>query len=135
MTGMSKGIGERAEAARRRRMAMMVMASAVTGILLIGGTTLFTTGPGHIAPGWAVAFTLISTTALAGSFWLMCRTDEVAARRHVFAAAAAGGGYALIYPGWFAVWQGGLLPEPDHELLFAIVATVYILASLWKKLR
>ena len=43
--------------------------------------------------------------------------------------------YAIFYPAWFFLWKGGLVREPDHEILFVATVIVMSAAYFWKKLR
>ena len=137
MTGSKLvGEGERAEAARKRRTAMLFAASVVVAVAMNVGTAIFKQGHGRIAPGWAIAFVGLYLLAVFGSWRFACRvSDEVELRNNVSALAAGGTAYALVYPSWYFLWRGGLTPEPIHELLFVIVFLTFMTAYLWKLYR
>ena len=136
MTGTAMGEGERAEAARGRRAAMLAGASAVVAVAMIVGTAIFKQGHGQIAPGWSIAFVGLYLLMMFACWRFACRvSDEVELRANVGALAAGGIAYALVYPSWYFLWRGGLTPEPSHELLFVIVFVATMIAYLWKRFR
>ena len=129
-----EGEGERRErAARRRTWAIKggLFAAGLAAGAYIGGT--------HAAHGWAapwspLAALLIAGTYLAamvaGSILLARNIDELERHRQYKVAAAAAGGYALIYPLWFALWKGGFVPEPVHWILFLLFWVILAGAAL-----
>jgi hypothetical protein len=130
------GEGERAEAARGRRSLMLVAASAVIAVVLVGGTALFKQDHGHLAPAWAIACTALYALAIVASGWFACRmTDEVEARHNIQAVAIGGGVYCLVYPSWYFLWRGELVPEPSHEILYLVTIATITAAYVWKKIR
>jgi hypothetical protein len=136
MMSRAMGEGERAEAARKRRAAMLFALSMVLGVAMIVGTTIFKQDHGRIAPGWAIAFVGLYLLAVFASWRFACRvSDEVELRNNVGALAAGGTAYALIYPSWYFLWRGGLVPEPIHEALFVVAFLAMMIAYLWKRYR
>jgi cation transport ATPase len=130
------GEGERAEATRKRRAAMLVAASMVVAVAMVVGTAVFKQGHGRITPGWAIAFVGLYLLAVFGSWRFACRvSDEVELRANVGALATGGTAYALVYPSWYFLWRGGLVPEPSHEALFVIAFLATMTAYLWKRFR
>ncbi|MCW3848320.1 hypothetical protein OF829_13830 [Sphingomonas sp. LB-2] len=130
------GEGERAEAVRKRRTAILFAASMVVGVAMVVGTAIFKQGHGRIAPGWAIAFVGLYLLAVFGSWRFACRvSDEVELRANVGALATGGTAYALVYPSWYFLWRGGLVPEPSHEALFVIAFVATMSAYLWKRFR
>jgi len=135
MTGTTMGEGERAEAARRRRVAATVIASLLIGAVLIAGTMAFKQDHGYLAPGWAVAFVAIYLGALL-LCWRAChRVDEVEIRRSTDAMAMGGVVYAIVYPAWYFLSRGRLVIEPDDKAIFMIVFAACAITYFWKKYR
>lgn len=136
MTGTTMGEGERAEARRGARVRAMMIGSLICALLIIGAAILFKQSGGRIAPAGAITITILYLTALIGFGWRACwRADEVEIRHNIVALASAAAFYWLVYPGWYFLWKGGLLPEPSHELLYVATITVTSLAYLWAKIR
>jgi cation transport ATPase len=136
MTSRTMGEGERAEAARKRRAAMLFAISMAVAVAMVVGTAIFKQGHGRIAPGWAVAFVGLYLVAVFASWRFACRvSDEVELRNNVGALAAGGTAYALVYPAWYFLWRGGLVPEPIHEALFVVAFLTTMTAYLWKRYR
>jgi hypothetical protein len=130
------GEGERAEAARRRRVAILFAASVVVAVAMVVGTAIFKEGHGRITSGWAIGFVGLYLLAMFGSWRFACRaSDEVELRSTVGALATGGGAYALVYPCWYFLWRGGLTPEPSHEALFVITFVTIMTAYFWKRFR
>lgn len=130
------GEGERAEAARKRRAGMLFAGSMVVAVAMVVGTVIFKQGHGQLAPGWSVAIVGLYLLALFGSWRFACRvSDEVELRANVGALAAGGTVYALVYPSWYFLWRGGLVPEPSHEAVFAITFVAIMIAYIWKRYR
>jgi hypothetical protein len=122
--------GERAEAARKRRSLMMIAANVAIAVVIVVGTAIVKRPGQQITPGWAIAFAIIYVGALVFGGWRMCRAvDEVEVRNNRAAMVWAACFYGLTYPVWFFLWKGGLVPEPDHMLMFA--ATVAVAAAAY----
>lgn len=135
--GMTEGPGERAERLRARRYWAV---SLVFGLMGAGvGATLAYLGDNDarsLSASWAVGVTLLYAICLPLGSWLFLRqTDEVDLRDNLIGCTAGIYFYTMLYPGWYFLWKGGLVPEPDHQLLFigtmGVVAAVYF----WKRLR
>jgi len=127
--------GERAEAARKRRARAMIAASVAIAVLIVVGTAIFKRPGQQVAPGWAIAFTFLYVGAMLLGGWRACRlTDEVEARNNRAALVWAGCFYGLAYPVWFFLWKGGLVPEPDHMLMFAATVFVTLATYLGRKI-
>ena len=137
MTGrMAMGEGERAEAERKRRAAMLFALSMAVAVAMVVGTAVFKQGHGRIASGWAIAFVGLYLLAAFASWRFACRvSDEVELRNNVGALAAGGTAYALVYPAWYFLWLGRLVPEPIHEALFVVAFLATMIAYLWKRYR
>lgn len=65
----------------------------------------------------ALVVTYLATIGI-GSWLLRELCDEVERQLQYKAIAFAGITYFLIYPAWFVLWKGNLLPEPSHWQLF-----------------
>ena len=136
MMGTTMGEGERAEAVRKRRAAMLFAISMVVAVAMVVGTAIFKQDHGRIAPGWAIAFVGVFLLAVFASWRFACRvSDEVDLRNNVGALAAGGTAYALVYPSWYFLWLGGLVPEPIHEALFVVAFLATMTAYLWRRYR
>jgi hypothetical protein len=130
------GEGERAEARRQARMRNMILGSMVCAVLIIGSAALFKQSGGRIAPAGAITITLVYLVALIGFGWRACRrADEVEIGHNLVALATAAGFYGLVYPGWYFLWKGGLLPEPIHEAMYVAMLAVTLMSYLWAKIR
>ena len=135
MGDLGNNPGERAEAERKRRSRAMIAASVVVAVLIVAGTAIFKRAGQQVAPGWAIAFVFLYVGAMLFGGWRACRlTDEVEARNNRAALVWAGCFYWLTYPAWFFLWKGGLVPEPDHMLMFAATVFVAMAAYLARKI-
>jgi hypothetical protein len=135
MGDLGNNPGERAEAARRRRARAMIAASIAIAVLIVVGTAVFKRPGQQVAPGWAIAFVLLYVGALLFGGWRACRlADEVEARNNRAALVWAACFYGLAYPAWFFLWKGGLVPEPDHMLMFAATFCVVMATYLARKI-
>ena len=68
--------------------------------------------------------------------WIWFRSvDEHEARSYNFGGLIALHVYYFALPAWWLAWRGGLLPEPQHGILFAIVTAVWCLAWIWRRYR
>lgn len=130
------GEGERREAMRRRRERMVVVASLGVAVAIVAGTWLFKRPGGAVAPGWAVAFTLIYVGVLAGC-WAFARrfADEVELRTGKAALATAALAQLFLFPPWFFLGSAGLVPAPDAETLYLASIGMILLAFIWRKFR
>ncbi|MBX9815602.1 MAG: hypothetical protein K2X76_12945 [Sphingomonas sp.] len=140
------GPGERAERARRRRVAWLMGALA-----LAGGVIGFTAARlerggiegnfnvlqiGALPPWFAILATLTFVGAVGIGSWFYWRgMDEVARRDHYRGAVWALNVYLLLYPSWFLLWRGGLVSEPSHRALFLITVATSMIVYLWSKWR
>ncbi|MCJ7422060.1 hypothetical protein [Sphingomicrobium astaxanthinifaciens] len=118
--------GERREA-RRVRLQKIVIALALLlgmgmgigfGLLSVGGEDAFAEGREWptgfaiaVAAGVLVVMPLLMLTATRTA-------DELEMAHQAFGMQV--GGFVLLcgYPAWYALWKGGLVPEPGHEVLW-----------------
>jgi len=129
------GEGERAEAARRRRNAIVVMVSLGAALVLLAGTFVFKRQGGGVTPGWAIAFAVIYVGLMLGCGWQAWRgTDEVEGRATIRALALGACIYGLVYPPWSFLANAGIAPPPDGDLLYGLTVVTVMLAFLKNKL-
>jgi hypothetical protein len=130
------GEGERAEARRLKRVRAKMAGSMVCALLILGAAFLFKQSGGRIAPAGAITIVVVYLVAMIGFGWRACRrADEVEIRDNLIALASAAGFYGLVYPGWYFLWKGGLLPEPIHEAMYVAMIAVAMASYLWAKIR
>lgn len=141
MQGAEPGPGERAERAKKRRQAW-----TIAGLMLAGGASGFALALAENGPEGILEATIGPETAiiLASSFLVVCgigvwffvrNIDEHELALHYWASTVAAGAYVLVYPVWFLLWKGRLVPEPDHLTLFLLVIVTSFAAYLFKKSR
>lgn len=117
------GPGERAERARRRRLGWIVGALFAAG-LVTGFLMARTEGPEGLLqaamPTWlAVTLTGVYLSAvLIGSPLMLRHMDEHGRSEHLWFSAYGAGAFVIVYPAWFLLWKGRLVPEPHHLALF-----------------
>src|ERR1044072_719500 len=108
MMGTTMGEGERAEAVRKRRAAMLFAISMVVAVAMVVGTAIFKQDHGRIAPGWAIAFVGVFLLAVFARWRFACRvSDEGELRNNVGALAAGGAAHALVSLSWYFLWLVG----------------------------
>jgi hypothetical protein len=145
MTGRTsvaeRGIGEAAERARWKRLALIFGICGAVGFVpgfFVGYTdvhSLFDDSTDW--PAWlSIGMTLLLTgTAVIGGLLAQRSYDEhqqmVIYKTIAFAAAA----YFFSYPAWFFLWKGGFLPEPMHGALFAIFYVAFIVGYIFNRLK
>lgn len=135
MDNLGTNPGERAEAARKRRFQMMIALYVVVAVLIIVGTLVFKRAGHQLAPGWAIACTILYLGLALFVGLRMCRVDdEVEIRANMMAMAWAGSFYGLAYPVWYFLWRGGLVPEPDHMLMYVATVAVATVTYLARKI-
>lgn len=138
MTGVTMarhdlGAGEAAERSRARRKWLMLGALFLAGLpvgFLIGQTeTDHAHGylVGTLPPLTAIVAAAVTLLAIiGGSLLLRRRHDEFERRDNDIASAMGANALISVYLPWYLLWRGGLLPEPGHEAMIAVV----IVASL-----
>ncbi len=116
--------GERKERAARNRRWLILSLPFAAGLALGGyiGSIKFkglldksTDWPPAVSIGLAVAFVI---GVLIGGRLHRKQADEVEIQNSYKGAAVAGTAYFTVYPVWFLLWKGGLVPEPMHFVLF-----------------
>lgn len=116
--------GEQLEKARRSRKIWIIFLVVLFGLgvgFMVGfsqGENLFAGGgswPPAMAAGLACAYV---AAVIGGSIAMSRNTDEFERLRSYQAVSVGAFFYILLYPVWFLLWMGGLVPEPSHELLF-----------------
>jgi hypothetical protein len=135
------GEGERREAAVRRRRLFVFGALFAAGLLSglyvgsDGGAAMLDSGARWSAPVSLGLAAIFLTAMIGGTMALRNATDELQREIAARAMAAAGGVFVLLYPLWFLLWKGGLLPEPMHAALFLVFWLTLALATLWYRFR
>lgn len=135
------GEGARLEQARGTRKSLLLAALMGAGgliglaISLSGGKAPFT-DPGGWPPAMAIGIALAFVVAAVGGGLILARhTDEVELQAQYKAIAFAASVYVLLYPVWFFLWMGGLVPEPMHGAIFAAFWVSLAGASLFYRVR
>lgn len=132
------GDGERAEKARKRRFWAIVIGLMVAGGIIGGVQSVLTRGdPSAGLPAfWGIALAVIwFVSVLAGSWFFFKSVDEVEVRDNLFAGTIAAYWYGTIYPVWYFLWKGGVVPEPMHEAIFITTMLAMAAGYLGKKIR
>lgn len=135
------GEGARLEQARTSRKTLLLATlMGVGGLIgfavgLTGGEAPFT-DPDGWPPAMAIGIALVYVVATVGGGLMLARqTDEVQLQAQYKATAVAALVYVLLYPVWFCLWMGGLVPEPMHGVLFAAFWLGLVVASLFYRVR
>lgn len=132
--------GERIERETRRRrwlalglLALLGMAvGMVAGKLDKATVSGMTEWPQAAAIGLAVVYLVL----MGGAQWLGDRTaDELERHRTARSMVIGGYGYLSAYPVWYALWRGGFLPEPDHQILFLIFVVSLLFGAIFARFR
>ncbi|MBO9712923.1 hypothetical protein [Sphingomonas sp.] len=136
MTRQAMGEGEQREAARRRSSRIILASAVAVGVVLIVGTALSKEPGGRVTPAWGIAFTLIYLGMLLLARRVSRRTsDEFDLRNSVRAMAFGAVVIGFLYPPWYFLWRGQLVPEPSHELLYVLLILSITGRFLWRKFR
>jgi uncharacterized BrkB/YihY/UPF0761 family membrane protein len=134
-----EGPGMRADRARKRRMALFIMAYAVVAIGFMVGMGFAahrpTAGPVTFPPGVAVAAAVLFPLLFGGAIWIFWRMHDEVARRVVLVA-WAGGFIAFVFgtASWGFLYKGGLAPEPNAIVLLMGSAIVVMIVA-WVRQR
>jgi FtsH-binding integral membrane protein len=117
-----------------------------SGLALAGGIVGFTFAMfeakndvalgGTIPPAVAIALAVVTFVAMVwGTVAYKRRIDEVVLRDNIYAGAWGAFTIFVGYPVWFLLWKGGLLPEPSHMAMYAILYVVTCAVYLFRKYR
>lgn len=132
--------GEQIERAKRRRRLAVLALMALVGLaigfaagkldkLAVGQVTEW---PQAAAIGLAVLYLAL----LAGAEWFISRgADELERHNNRRAMMIGAYGYMTAYPVWYALWRGGFVPEPDHEILFLIFVVSMLAGAIVARFR
>ena len=139
---MSRGEGERHEAARRRTRWLIIAALFVAGIVpgfYLGYQDGAALAESRIAvwPPAAVAglLALYLVAVVGGGYVLNKVADELDRQRGYKAVSFAGTVLMIVYPVWYVLWRGDFAPEPVHWMLFILFWASLALASLFYRFR
>lgn len=137
-----RGEGERHEAARRRKRWLIVAALAVAGIVpgfYLGyqdGAALAESRTAIWSPTLVAALAGLYLLAVVGGGILLNKVaDELDRQRGYKAVSFAGTALMIVYPVWYLLWRGDLVPEPVHWMLFLLFWLSLALASLYYRFR
>lgn len=138
-TGMAEPAesGERRERARARRwtvyLGVLFTAGLVTGL----GYAMAEDEATGAVPPWVAILACLTYAAATWFGFARLRqvSDELEVANNYGALAVAALAYLVGYPCWYALWRGGLLPEPMHEYLFVGFYVTGLAAYCWKKYR
>ncbi len=117
--------GEQIERAKRRRRMMVLALMALVGLAIgFAAGKLDKATVGQVAD-WpeaaAIALALLYLGLLASAQWFGNRgADELERHNNTRSMMIGAYGYMAAYPVWYALWRGGFVPEPDHEILFLV---------------
>ena len=135
--------GESAERARRKQKLVIVGGVFAVGMIvgfLVGfreaeADFLFDRSqPWPPAMAIGIAFSYLAAV-IGGGIALSRHTDEYERMAQYKAVAFAALVYMLVYPVWFVLWMGALVPEPHHGLLFGAFWLSLVAASLFYRFR
>jgi hypothetical protein len=133
--------GERRLKARNRRWWQILLGAGAAGLVpgfFLGKEVndgLF--DPATVWPTW-IALLLAGSFLVAVSLasWLLYRqVDEHQRQNYGKAAVIAAGIVIILYPVWFILWMGDLVPEPSHWVIFLTLYITYAAASLYYHFR
>jgi hypothetical protein len=136
------GPGEARERARFRRRSVVIGAIFTAGLFsgfYVGheeADALFHGGDAAWSP--TVSLILVAVYLIAvggGSLLLQNSMDELEKHNSYKAATVAAAVYIILYPVWFVLWKGGLVPEPVHWVVFVAFWLSLCAATLWYRFR
>jgi hypothetical protein len=141
MSVAERGVGETAERARWKRLALIFGICGAIGFVpgfFIGYTdvdSLFdesTDWPAWLSIGMTL---LLIGTAVIGGLLAQRSYDEHQRLLIYKTIAFAASLYFFSYPAWFFLWKGGFLPEPMHGALFGIFYAGFILGFIYYRFK
>ncbi len=134
--------GERHEAARRRKRWLIVAALAVASVVpgfYLGyqdGAAAAESRTAIWPPALVAALAGLYLVAVVGGGILLNKVaDELDRQRGYKAVSFAGTALMIVYPIWYLLWRGDLVPEPVHWMLFLIFWLSLALASVFYRFR
>ncbi|MCJ8190198.1 hypothetical protein [Sphingomicrobium aestuariivivum] len=135
--------GEAREARRVRLQKIVIVLALLLGMGIgVGFGVLSAGGEDAFAEGrsWPPAFAIAVAVGVLLVMPLLMLTATRTADELEYAHQAFGmqaGGFALIclYPAWYALWRGGFLPEPGHEILWLGYFTLTLIAYAYHRFR
>lgn len=134
-------VGARSEKARRNRRSAIIALCFVAGLPIGFYIGYAVVGPGlDLSAPWppAIAFgslALYLAAILFGSIALARQMDEVETARQHKASAFAVAVMLTVYPAWFFLWKGEVLPEPVHWMMFVLLWLSLMAGSLYYRYR
>ena len=140
MDERAPGSGEQIERHKRRRrwLALGLLALLGMAVGMVAGrldketVSGMTQWPQAAAVGLAALYLLV----MGGGQWLSDRSaDELERHRNARSMVIGAYGYMSVYPVWYALWRGGFVPEPDHQLLFLIFVVSLLLGAILARFR
>lgn len=140
-TAPATGPGEAAEAAGKRRFWTILGTLFVVGGVVGAGAAAYETDAGgfmtgRLPPAFAIAAAIVTTLALViGTVLFYRRIDEVERSDNIWAGAIAANLLMIGYPSWFFLWRGGIIGEPSHLVLIALLYGVTVAAYFYRKFR
>ena len=139
---MSRGEGERREAAARRKR-MMLFGCLFAGGLATGfyvgfreAGAIFHGEDGLWSPALALGMIAFFLIAIAAGSWILNGVMDELERARTYKAASMGGTlFMLAYPVWFLLWKGGFVREPIHWVMYAFFVFALLGAMAWYRIR
>lgn len=129
---------------QRRARTMLVLSGILGGFLGIilslgmfgdeGIDVAFSNAP--LAPAAAaviLAGWLLLVPALSWIWWR--NIDEHEAQAYTYGAVVALHLYYFVTPAWWIGWRGGILPEPQHMLVFLLASIAWLGGWAWRRYR
>jgi len=136
-----RSLGEKRLKARSRRWWLILLGAGAAG--LIPGFLLGLSSKGDLYsltmawPAWiAILLAVTFVVAVTAASWLLYRqVDEHQQQNYGKAAVLAAGIVIILYPAWFILWMGEILPEPSHWVIFLTLYITYAVGSLYYRYR
>lgn len=133
--------GEERTRLRNRKTIMLIVAGMLLGGV-IGGVAAFGTEGDFLASDaqWSpvAALVVAAAIALVGPpliYMAYGTADDFELANQARGFEVGAWTFFGAYPVWFALWKGGFVPEPSHEILFAGFFIATMAGYLWQRLR
>ncbi len=132
--------GEQIERAKRRRRMVVLALMALVGMAIgFAAGKLDKLAVGQVTE-WpeaaAIALALLYLGLLASAQWFGNRgADELERHNNTRSMMIGAYGYMAAYPVWYALWRGGFVPEPNHEILFLIFVASLLVGAIVARFR